>query len=96
MYVWPGPEYSLGHPARQAAHRVGDDLALKHGDERLRGDLAVLLVDGPRIRAGSLALVQVQHRGKLLFLEDQVSRVLGGYLRRLRPARTCRKAPILA
>jgi predicted PurR-regulated permease PerM len=40
-----------------------------------------LLVDGPRFRARSLALLPMQHRGKLLFLEDHVSRVLGGYLR---------------
>jgi predicted PurR-regulated permease PerM len=40
-----------------------------------------LLVDGPRFRARSLALLPLQHRGKLLFLEDHVSRVLGGYLR---------------
>ena len=40
-----------------------------------------LLIDGPRFRARSLALVPVEHRAKALFLEDNVSRVLGGYLR---------------
>lgn len=40
-----------------------------------------LLVDGPRFRVRSLALVPVQHRDKALFLQDNVSRVLGGYLR---------------
>jgi predicted PurR-regulated permease PerM len=40
-----------------------------------------LLIDGPRLRARSLALLPIQHRSKLLFLEDHVSRVLGAYLR---------------
>ncbi len=40
-----------------------------------------LLVDGPRLRASSLALIPTQHRDKALFLQDNVSRVLGGYLR---------------
>ena len=40
-----------------------------------------LLIDGPRFRARSLALVPAEHRAKALFLEDNVSRVLGGYLR---------------
>jgi predicted PurR-regulated permease PerM len=40
-----------------------------------------LLVDGPRLRASSLALIPPQHRDKALFLQDNVSRVLGGYLR---------------
>ncbi len=40
-----------------------------------------LLIDGPRLRARSLALVPLRHRPKALFLEDHVSRVLGGYLR---------------
>jgi predicted PurR-regulated permease PerM len=40
-----------------------------------------LLVDGPRIGERVRAAVPSQHRGKLLFLQDNVSRVLGGYLR---------------
>jgi predicted PurR-regulated permease PerM len=40
-----------------------------------------LLVDGPRFRERSLAIVPPQHRAKGLFLQDNVSRVLGGYLR---------------
>ncbi len=40
-----------------------------------------LLIDGPRFRTRTLALVPAQHRAKALFLEDHVSRVLGGYLR---------------
>jgi hypothetical protein len=40
-----------------------------------------LLVDGPRFRARSLSLIPAEHRGKVLFLQDNVSRVLGGYLR---------------
>jgi predicted PurR-regulated permease PerM len=40
-----------------------------------------LLVDGPRFRVQSLALVPAQHRAQAVFLEDNVSRVLGGYLR---------------
>jgi predicted PurR-regulated permease PerM len=39
-----------------------------------------LLVDGPKFRARSPALLPIQHRDKLLFVEDHVSRVLGGYL----------------
>jgi len=40
-----------------------------------------LLVDGQRIRERSLALVPSQHRAKAVFLQDNVARVLGGYLR---------------
>jgi predicted PurR-regulated permease PerM len=40
-----------------------------------------LLVDGPRFRERSLAILPPQHRAKALFLQDNVSRVLGGYLR---------------
>ena len=40
-----------------------------------------LLIDGPRFRVRTLAVVPAQHRAKALFLEDHVSRVLGGYLR---------------
>jgi predicted PurR-regulated permease PerM len=40
-----------------------------------------LLIDGPRFRVRTLALVPAEHRAKALFLEDHVSRVLGGYLR---------------
>ncbi len=40
-----------------------------------------LLIDGPRFRARSLAAIPPQHRAKALFLQDNVSRVLGGYLR---------------
>ena len=40
-----------------------------------------LLVDGPRFRQRSLAIIPPEHRAKTLFLEDNVSRVLGGYLR---------------
>jgi predicted PurR-regulated permease PerM len=40
-----------------------------------------LLVDGPRFGARSLAIIPTQHRAKALFLQDNVSRVLGGYLR---------------
>ena len=40
-----------------------------------------LLVDGPRFAARSLALIPRQHRAKALFVQDNVSRVLGGYLR---------------
>ena len=40
-----------------------------------------LLVDGPRFSARSLAIIPTQHRAKALFLQDNVSRVLGGYLR---------------
>ncbi len=40
-----------------------------------------LLIDGPRFRARSLALMPDQYRANALFLQDNVSRVLGGYLR---------------
>ena len=40
-----------------------------------------LLVDGPRLRTRSLAIIPSPHRAKALFLQDNVSRVLGGYLR---------------
>jgi predicted PurR-regulated permease PerM len=40
-----------------------------------------LLVDGPRIGKRSLAIIPSQHRVKALFLQDNTSRVLGGYLR---------------
>ncbi len=40
-----------------------------------------LLLDAPRFRARSLAVIPQQHRAKALFLQDNVSRVLGGYLR---------------
>ena len=40
-----------------------------------------LLVDGSRFGARSLALIPAEHRTKALFLQDNVSRVLGGYLR---------------
>ena len=40
-----------------------------------------LLVDGPRFGARSLAIMPPQHRAKALFLQDNVARVLGGYLR---------------
>jgi predicted PurR-regulated permease PerM len=40
-----------------------------------------LLVDGPRFGERSLAIIPPQHRPKALFLQDNVSRVLGGYLR---------------
>jgi predicted PurR-regulated permease PerM len=40
-----------------------------------------LLLDGQRIRERSLALVPSQHRAKAVFLQDNVARVLGGYLR---------------
>jgi predicted PurR-regulated permease PerM len=40
-----------------------------------------LLVDGPRFRERSLAIIPAQHRTKALFLQENVSRVLGGYLR---------------
>ena len=40
-----------------------------------------LLVDGPRFGERSLAIIPPQHRAKALFLQDNVSRVLGGYLR---------------
>ncbi|MGI9148746.1 MAG: AI-2E family transporter [Chloroflexota bacterium] len=40
-----------------------------------------LLVDGTRFRERSLGIVPPQHRAKALFFEENVSRVLGGYLR---------------
>jgi predicted PurR-regulated permease PerM len=40
-----------------------------------------LLVDGPRLRASSLAAIPPAYRGNAVFLQDNVSRVLGGYLR---------------
>jgi predicted PurR-regulated permease PerM len=40
-----------------------------------------LLVDGPGIGQRSLAAIPSEHRPKALFLLDNVSRVLGGYLR---------------
>jgi predicted PurR-regulated permease PerM len=40
-----------------------------------------LLVDGPRFRERSLAIIRPRHRAKALFVQDNVSRVLGGYLR---------------
>jgi predicted PurR-regulated permease PerM len=40
-----------------------------------------LLIDGPRLGARSLAIIPAQHRAKALFLQENVSRVLGGYLR---------------
>jgi predicted PurR-regulated permease PerM len=40
-----------------------------------------LLADGPRYREQSLALIPAQHRAKAVFLQDNGSRVLGGYLR---------------
>jgi len=40
-----------------------------------------LLLDGQRIRERSLALVPSQHRAKAVFLQANVARVLGGYLR---------------
>jgi predicted PurR-regulated permease PerM len=40
-----------------------------------------LVVDGKRIRDRSLALVPAAHRDQMVFLQDNVARVLGGYLR---------------
>jgi predicted PurR-regulated permease PerM len=40
-----------------------------------------LVVDGPRFGVRSLAIIPFQHRAKALFLQDNVSRVLGAYLR---------------
>src|SRR5205085_6190326 len=40
-----------------------------------------LLLDGPRLRESSLALVPNEHRGKAEFVEEALARVLGGYLR---------------
>jgi len=39
-----------------------------------------VLIDGPRFRAHSLAVISSQHRAKALFLQDDVSRVLSRYL----------------
>lgn len=40
-----------------------------------------LVADGPKFRARGMALLPSAYRGKTLFLQDNVSRVLGGYLR---------------
>lgn len=40
-----------------------------------------LLLDGPALRRRSMALVPAAHRPKVLFLEENATRVLGGYLR---------------
>lgn len=40
-----------------------------------------LLLDGPRLRERSRALIPAAHREKALFVEENVARVLGGYLR---------------
>src|SRR5581483_1153149 len=40
-----------------------------------------LLLDGPRLRLAVLRVVPPSHRGKLLFVEESLGRVLGGYLR---------------
>jgi predicted PurR-regulated permease PerM len=40
-----------------------------------------LILDGPRLRQRARALVPMTHRDKLLFVENNVARVLGGYLR---------------
>jgi predicted PurR-regulated permease PerM len=40
-----------------------------------------LLLDGPRFRERSLAIIPAQHRAKAVFVQDNASRVLGGYLR---------------
>lgn len=40
-----------------------------------------LLVDGPRFGERGLAIVPLQYRTKAVFLQDNVSRVLGAYLR---------------
>jgi predicted PurR-regulated permease PerM len=40
-----------------------------------------LLLDGPRLHRGSLALVPAAHHDKLQFLEESLGRVIGGYLR---------------
>ena len=40
-----------------------------------------LLLDGPRLRLAALRLVPPAHRDKLLFVEESLGRVLGGYLR---------------
>jgi len=40
-----------------------------------------LLVDGPRFAQRSLAIIPTEHRPKAVFLQDNVARVLGGYLR---------------
>jgi predicted PurR-regulated permease PerM len=40
-----------------------------------------LLLDGPRLRRGLLALVPEAHKSKAAFLEEHLVRVVGGYLR---------------
>jgi predicted PurR-regulated permease PerM len=40
-----------------------------------------LLLDGPRLRRRSRALIPAAHRDKALFVEENVAQVLGGYLR---------------
>ncbi|HZU07244.1 MAG TPA: AI-2E family transporter [Chloroflexota bacterium] len=40
-----------------------------------------LLLDGPRLRQGLLALVPKAHQSKVAFLEEHLVRVVGGYLR---------------
>ena len=40
-----------------------------------------LLLDGPRLRLAVVRLVPPVHRGKVLFVEESLGRVLGGYLR---------------
>ena len=40
-----------------------------------------LLLDGPRLRLAAVRLVPPVHRGKVLFVEESLGRVLGGYLR---------------
>jgi predicted PurR-regulated permease PerM len=40
-----------------------------------------LVLDGPRLRLAALRLVPPRHRDKLLFVEESLGRVLGGYLR---------------
>lgn len=40
-----------------------------------------LLLDGNRLRLAALAVVPPAHRAKLLFVEESLGRVLGGYLR---------------
>jgi predicted PurR-regulated permease PerM len=40
-----------------------------------------LLLDGNRLRLAALAVVPSAHRDKLLFVQDSLGRVLGGYLR---------------
>ena len=40
-----------------------------------------LLLDGPRLRLAVVRLIPPVHRDKLVFVEDSLGRVLGGYLR---------------